>query len=227
MCKMKNRLMVIAFSGPDGTGKTSCAKYLIKSLNNMGIVSEKIWIKHTHTVAYLLVKFQELMTPTRVIRSWSGTYVTNSLASSRLWPWIEFLGLLPKLIRIKIKFLISRRRKFFIADRFLLDSLVHISIAQGKNHVVDSLPFKFIASFLKKYALTFWFDGNEKILIKRKGDKADPMGYIKLQRQLYSEAVKKFNIPVIYINTTQKSLEEVCKEVHDRIFEELTSKGLL
>jgi len=213
-----SRKIVVAFSGPDGTGKTSCANFIMKYFTLKHIFTKRVWIKNTHTLAYILVRFLEALSPKRVIRSLSGTFFTHSLACSKIWPWIELVSIIPKLLKIELESIVFKGKIIFVADRFLLDTLVHILMAQRNFNPKRSLPYMIIASFLKKYALTIWLDGDPKLLIKRKQPKADPINYMKFQRLLYFRVVNLLDIPVVYLNTTNKSLSETLEEVSSYIY---------
>jgi len=222
--------IVIALSGPDGTGKTSCTKLLSIILRKKGIIVRHVWIKHVHTIAYILVKLLEVINNKHVVRSTSGTFVTHTIAGySKLWPWIEVLGITPILIKT---LLYTKLLRFFrkynvvIADRYILDSIVHITISLlyakreksiSKEHIekfLEFLPFKILRSFLMKSTMLILLDGNVEILIKRKRDKSDPRNYLQLQRLLYKIVLNKLNIkPVMYIDTTNISLHTVCGNV--------------
>ena len=148
-----SRKIVVAFSGPDGTGKTSCANFIMKYFTSKHIFTKRVWIKNTHTLAYILVRLLEALSPKRVIRSLSGTFFTHSLACSKIWPWIELVSIIPKLLKIELESIVFKGKIIFVADRFLLDTLVHILMAQRNFNPKRSLPYMIIASFLKKYAL--------------------------------------------------------------------------
>jgi len=100
-------MLIIALSGPDGTGKTSCARILSRILSRRGFNTKCVWIKHVHTVAYILVKLLEIINRKHVVRSHSGTFVTHSMAS-RLWGWIELIGIVPLVLKIYVSALISK-----------------------------------------------------------------------------------------------------------------------
>jgi len=221
---------VLAFSGPDGTGKTSCANFIASSFSRNGYHVRRIWIKNAHSITFLLITFLGKLSPSCVVRSTSGTFVTSSIAKYRkVWLWIELVGILLKILAIYASLFILKlgsRKTILIADRYLLDSMVHITISlillKNENglsfklcDLVNNLPFKILRSFLLRSTLTIFLDGEVPVLLKRNimANKADPYGYMVLQRHLYKELVRILKIPCVYINTTGKSLNEVCSEV--------------
>ena len=191
-------------------------------MSENGYNVRRIWIKHVHTVAYILIKLLELLNNKRVVKSWSGTFVTHSLAKwCTTWPWIELIGIFVKLMRLYAISLLDKR-VIYIADRFLLDSIVHILISLG-SYDASSLSYRIMVSFLKKYAITIFLDGSTDVLLKRKGDRADPYNYVYLQRLLYRKVIKDLAIPVIYIDTTNRNLRVVYKSIRNVLQRILTS----
>jgi len=225
------KIMIIALSGPDGTGKTSCAKILSILLRKRGVDTNHVWVKHVHTFAYIIVRMLEIISRRQVVRSPSGTFVSHSMARySKLWMWIEFLGILPLILRTHIYAKLSnitKKSSVIIADRYILDSLVHIviSLVYFKGYVSENdidktmrfLPFKILRAFLIKSTLNILLDGNVDVLMKRKKDRSDPRNYLRLQRLLYKLISSKLSIPIIYIDTTDKPLHTVCSDIIQRL----------
>jgi thymidylate kinase len=230
-----NTLKVIALSGPDGTGKTSCADTLVRVFSKSGFNVLRIWIKNVHTITIIVTLLVKKLSPSHIIKSTSGTFATSSLSKHRkVWLWLSFIGILIKLLSIKaisvIMKIVTRKRSLMVADRYILDSMVHvilsIILADVKNtlnnletilkYLSNSIPFKIMYSLLfNSSTLVFVLDGDVMELIKRnaKVGKSDPYGYMTLQRLLYLKLIKLFNMPIIYINTTNKPLKHVCLEV--------------
>jgi len=234
------KIIIIALSGPDGTGKTSCAKMLNALLQKRGITTKRVWIKHVHTFAYIIVRILEIINRKHVVRSYSGTFVVHSMARyGKLWVWIELWSILLLIFKIYIyaKFLdiTKRNSTTIIADRYILDSLVHITISlilvkrvineNDIDRLMASLPFKVLRSFLVKSTLTILLDGDVDVLIKRKKDKHDPRNYLSLQRLLYKLISKKMDIPVIYIDTTNRPLYAVCSDVISQSLKRVVDYG--
>jgi thymidylate kinase len=230
-----NVLKVIALSGPDGTGKTSCADILARIFSKSGFSVLRIWIKNVHTITIIVTLLVKKLSPSHIVKSTSGTFVTSSLSKhKKAWLWLSFIGVLFKLLSIKaisvtIK-IATRKRILMVADRYILDSMVHIILsiilADAKNtfnnfeiilkYLINSIPFKIMYPLLfNSSTLVFVLDGDIMELIKRsaKVGKSDPYGYMTLQRLLYLKLIKLFNMPIIYINTTDKPLKRVCLDV--------------
>lgn len=231
-------LRVIAFSGPDGTGKTTCAKLISEFLSAKGYYVIRAWVKTTHNITFVIITLLEKLNPRHVVRSTSGTFVTNSLARSwRIWTWIEFIGVLLKILTIKIRLtllvLTLKKKTVIIADRYLLDTLVHILLSLILSKRENKLQwlqfmlsrcsaFKIIRAIMLKHAFIVLLDGEISELLRRnmKANKADPYWYMVLQRLLYHKLVKSLNIPHTYIDTTRKTARIVCMEVLSRLKEQ-------
>ena len=235
MSKAHIKIHVLAFSGPDGTGKTSCANILSRTLSSRNYSVFRTWVKTTHGIAFLIVKLLEKVNSKHVIRSSSGTFVTNTLAkNTNMWLWIELSGILMKMLIMKINLilrkLVTGKPTIAIADRFLLDTIVHMSISKIFLNWEDPLPhrilillnhpvFKILRSILLKFSFTIYLDGEVTELIKRnmRAGKADPYWYMALQKYLYRVSVRTLNIHSPHIDTSKKSLTEVCTEVLARL----------
>jgi hypothetical protein len=229
------KTQVLAFSGPDGTGKTSCANILsrILFLRNYGVIH--VWIKISHGLAFLIVRLLEKIDSKHVIRSTSGTLITNSLSkNTSMWLLMELGGVLVKILVMRINLivlrLISRKPVIAIADRFLLDTIVHLAISKILSDQENLLShrilillnhpaFKILRSILLKCSFTIYLDGQVTELIQRnaRAGKADPYWYMVLQKYLYRISVKALDIHYLHIDTSMKTLNEVCMEVLARL----------
>jgi len=236
--KTRVKMLVLAFSGPDGTGKTSCANILSRIFSSRNYSVIHVWIKISHGLAFLIVSLLEKIDPKHVIRSTSGTVVTNTLTKNTdMWLWIELSGVLMKILVMRINLtlrrLISRRRVIAIADRFLLDTVVHLVISiilldkeNPLSHrilvLLNHPVFKILRSILLRYSFTIYLDGKVTELIQRnlRARKADPYLYMVLQKYLYRISVKALDIHYLYIDTSKKTLNKVCMEVLARLSKE-------
>ncbi|MEM2505867.1 MAG: hypothetical protein QXF61_02345 [Nitrososphaeria archaeon] len=223
---------ILAFSGPDGTGKSTYANMMTKLLKE-NYIPRRIWIKNAHMLGYLILWLLGKLNPEHVVKSTSGTFVTSSLSNNeRLWSWTEFISVVIKLFAVRFFSIMSRfihaKVYVLIADRYLLDSMVHICISILLSKPSDlklmqwrifrlcrCLPFRVLKSLLLKSAITVFLDGEVNVLVRRNtvAGKADPYNYMVLQRYLYLNLVSIMGIPVIYINTTYKSVKEVFVEI--------------
>ena len=54
---------LISIYGLDGAGKTTQVNLLAKELRKLGFKTKIVWIKSSHTLAFLLIKLFEKLTP--------------------------------------------------------------------------------------------------------------------------------------------------------------------
>jgi hypothetical protein len=151
-----------------------------------------------------------------------------------MWLLIELCGVLVKILVMRINLivlkLISRKPVIAIADRFLLDTIVHLAISKILSDQENLLShrilillnhpvFKILRSILLKCSFTIYLDGQVTELIQRntRAGKADPYWYMVLQKYLYWISVKALDIHYLYIDTSMKTLNEVCMEVLARL----------
>lgn len=219
--------MIIAFCGPDGTGKSTYASLLSTMLGRNDHIVKRAWIKNVHLLSFFIISILETVNKRRVIRSTSGAIVTSSAANHYvLWVWIESFNIILKVlpyILLGCCCKLFKKKIFVVADRFIVDSLVHILISvmllrpglENKKEVLlkslGSLPFRILRSLSIKYSTTILLDGKEEVLIKRKkkDQKCDPFWYLALQRALYRLVTSALAINVHYVNTTKKSIGEI------------------
>lgn len=227
---------VIALSGPDGTGKTTHTELLSTELSKRGFVVRRVWIKNIHLTSYLIILILERINKRYVLRSTSGAIITSSISRyGVLWAWIESLNIVLKivfLLFVRFFYKLIGKDLLYVADRYILDSLVHILISiivlqQGLDRkkrtllrLLKSYPYKILRSLATRFSVTILLDGEEEILIERKkrgNQKPDPYWYIALQRMLYRIIVKALAIDVYYVDTTRKPIIEVQREIEEVI----------
>lgn len=227
---------VIALSGPDGTGKTTHTELLSTELSKRGFVVRRVWIKNIHLTSYLITLILERINKRYVLRSTSGAIITSSISRyGVLWAWIESLNIVLKivfLLFVRFFYKLIGKDLLYVADRYILDSLVHILISiivlqQGLDRkkrtllrLLKSYPYKILRSLATRFSVTILLDGEEEILIERKkrgNQKPDPYWYIALQRMLYRIIVKALAIDVYYVDTTRKPIIEVQREIEEVI----------
>jgi len=139
---------IISICGPDGVGKTT----QIRLLHSILSIYEKyeiryLWIRAHHTLAYLILKLLYILGCRWVLLEFLD--FKDSL-SRKIWLYIEFVGIVFKLIVLemrklicKLKSRINRKICIYLAERYLVDSIVTILVYFVKDFkLIHSLPMK-------------------------------------------------------------------------------------
>ena len=203
--------VVVAFSGPDGSGKTTQSRLLMLLLKHRGFRVVKVWIRANHTLAYFLTKLTSSLSPGSVVRVDGGSVVTHRLATgplgSLIWPWVEFLGVLPHLV-FKV-FIPSLLGCVVVADRYLPDTVVSVCLAVGFKNPFRHLALRVMLGLARGAKLVF-LDASYREIAGRR-ERPDPRWFVRAQKRLYGLLAKAFSAPIV--DTTGKSKWATFREV--------------
>ncbi len=113
----------IVLSGPDGSGKTTLARYLRSYLHSKGIYTSYTWYRGSHLAASLLAR---MLSKTRTMRGHENPYYSIKIPEKLkpLWLLIEFTSILPHYLARKALSISG----IAIGDRGILDFIVWIYI---------------------------------------------------------------------------------------------------
>lgn len=195
--------ITIAFSGPDGSGKSTIAKKVAKRWNPSRIY----WLRGTHTFAYLLAR---MLTSLNRFTGDTPFYLNLSIPApmKKLWQLIEFFSLLPHVFALKLRGLWYP----IVCDRYLPDFVVWVALLTGDPHYLSTLQFQILRGLASSEAILFYFTASIPELEKRSGEHTL---FLKKQLMLY-EKVRKY-LPGDVIDTTNTNVEEVFHYVHKKI----------
>lgn len=206
--------MIISIFGPDGVGKTTHANMLVYKLSKQGYKVRKVWIKNNHTITYLIVKLLEYISRHNVVKLPTNMIITNILACSnklnkRFWLWMDFIGVL---IKFMFSVYVPKILGFIIiADRYLPDTIVAMSLTVRDLKVLKTLPVKLLLSrLIKDNTMMIMLDCDYVLIKSRRAGLIEPQSLISWQKIAYRTIAKILNAPVIQTN---KNINEVHTEI--------------
>ncbi|RLG17570.1 hypothetical protein DRN63_02840 [Nanoarchaeota archaeon] len=201
--------LFISIFGPDGSGKSTQVRILARHILSNGYRVRIVWIKSYHTLAYVLSKLIEKLSPNSIVRNAYGHIIRintlcNTKFSRALWSLIEFVSLIPLIIlRVYIPLLMG---EIVIAERYVIDSIASIAYAVN-DPLFDSRSLaEVILSFIPKKRLLIYLDCDYKTVKTRRLDLTDPEDFFKFQHEIYDRLSKRLG--AIKINTAEKSISE-------------------
>lgn len=199
--------LLICFTGTDGTGKTTLAKSLEKSIKNSGISCKYIWGGWRGFESFLFKPIANIIRKKRSSEEKSITMPmpiqNNFLFSYAAW-FDYFLRVFPNL-------LISLcRYDLVILDRYVYDVAIGSSINTKKDS--EKLLRRFFNIFPKP-DITFLIDIPEEIAYTRKDD-IPSVEYLYQQKRIYLKLLKKDDAKILDgIKNKEELLDIVFKDV--------------
>jgi hypothetical protein len=197
---------VIAFFGPDGSGKSTQADLLIDYLEGKNLKTRRAWIRAVHGSAYVISRV--LIRMGYVKRAPAGTPERRlDLGRSplrRIWPWVELSSMLPLiLIRVKIPSFLGR---VVVCERFTLDSIPSISYTMDDEHFDRHIVSRVLLSMVSSGYILINLDCDYLAIVQRRGELAEPEDFIRVQREMYSKFGK--SMKALYLNTASSTTTE-------------------
>ena len=198
---------IICFFGPDGSGKTTVSKALIKELKDRGFKASISWMRGTHTLASLLASF---LSKFAAFKGSDNPYYGISIPSCmrRLWQLMEFVSVIPILL---LRFTLPN---FFgytvIAERYLPDFLVWVSLTTRDSDYFRRVEARFLLALSMKADVRVYVTASEAELAKRRGGEVNHK-FLSKQLKLYDDLAKLAG--AYKIDTTGRSVKETLNEL--------------
>ncbi len=193
--------MIISFTGPDGTGKTTLAKLVARRYLLQNYNVHYIRFKSHHLGMYLILKLLILL---KIIPKTNSPrildyYLFQIFGYKTLFFILELVNsLLWLLLNVKLVPLITGK-KIIIAERYIPDFIVSILFIRPKvNTLIYSLK---IFSLFMKNSFNILLLAYPRDIMKRKPDEQLETNYIYLLTRLYSLVISYIGANVI-INTS-------------------------
>ena len=159
-------------------------------------------MRGTHTLASMLARF---LSRFALFRGSDNPYYGISIPENarRIWQLIEFISVLPILL---IRFMLPCLLGYVvIAERYLPDFLVWVSLTTRDARYLRSLEARFLLALSRKADVRVYITASEAELMKRRGGEVS-REFLRRQLKLYDKVAKL--IRAYRIDTTGRSVKE-------------------
>jgi thymidylate kinase len=188
---------VICIIGPDGTGKTTQVKMLIKYLKENGYNYEYRWMRFHHFISLPVLALARILGLTEIQQLPNGKKIGyhhfyKSKLISNLYTISLYLDTLLAMM-FKIYIPIKIRKKYIICDRFIYDTLVDLIVDLDNVEILDSMVGGlFLKLMPKDCSVIMLLAPYEKIKDRRVDLKYDRS--LKRRIEIYNKIAEKFKI---------------------------------
>lgn len=222
------RKCLIAFTGIDGSGKTTQAKMLVESLMKNDMKVSYIRSKWEPFFLRPLIKKWKDRGTTHASNAKKGNYDNKKRKQKLLGnPVVRKLWLGAFLIDYGLQILIKIRSRLLskgliISDRIFYDSIIDqaINLGDSKDLILDKLDFFWMKILFPRPNIVFYIDCPENIAFSRKHDEFTPnIEYLIDRRKLYLELSEKYNW--ITIDGTLP-IEDIAAGIKNKVYNDLS-----
>lgn len=207
---------LICIIGPDGTGKTTQAKMLIKYLKEKGLEYEYRWMRFHHFISLPVLGLARILGLTEVRTLPNGKKIGyhhfyKSKLISAIYPLTLYMDtLLATIFKLYVPLKVQKKR--IICDRFIYDTLVDLAIDLDNLEIMNSKIAKKFLKLVPRDCLTILLLTSYKKIKERREDlKFDKS--LKKRIEIYKEISKRF--PQIRIIDASLDIESVHKQILD------------
>jgi thymidylate kinase len=214
----------LTITGLDGSGKTTLANNIIEYYKARGYKYKYVWMRHRHTLAYLLMRLLMFLGWKRNFKNANGVEITRfeldeGTFSRVLWPIIEFLSILPVIL---FKVTIPLRLGYgIICDRYTIDTIVSISLNTYNMNFEDGYLGKIFLNLIPKEGIIIFLDIDLLNILSRRPD--IEFSYDEIQNAIRIYRKLAIKTKAIYLNTTTQTPEQIKKRVISYLFGESIS----
>ena len=205
---------LIAFFGPDGTGKSTHATLLVNHLQLHKNKVKKIWIRSPHTLAFLLSRFFVKIGFCRVVSNPFGKKTKlPAVHLNRLirlfWSVTELASVMPVILfRVYVPLF---QGYTVIAERYVVDTIVTVAYYTNDLCFLQSRTARILLSFVPKKTVFIHLDSDNSTIIKRRGRIVDSHDFIKFQRMGYE--LMGNSVEAMFIDTSNLSVGQTQKQI--------------
>ena len=179
---------LIAFFGPDGTGKSTHATLLFNHLQSHKNKVKKVWIRSPHTLAFLLSNFFVKIGFCRVVSNPFGKKTKLPAVDLNrwiqfFWSAIELVSTIPVILfRVHIPLFLGHT---VIAERYVVDTIVTVAYYTNNLGFLQSRTANLLLCFIPKNTVFIHLDSDYSTIMKRRGYIVEPYDFIEFQRMGY------------------------------------------
>ena len=198
------RMPFILFFGPDGSGKTTLARYLYYILSRKYKV-KIAWMRGTHTLASLLARLLGLF---NTFKGYDNPYYNIRIPSKlkRLWAGIEFISIIPIIL---IKYIIPSRMGYLvIGERSYPDFITWLIMTLRNPKCIRYIGVKFLISQALKARHIVYIYANLNELVRRRPYESR---YISLELAIYNILFRYLD--TFKIDTSNETIHKSLKRI--------------
>jgi thymidylate kinase len=204
---------IIIFFGPDGAGKTTQVKLLMKYLSSRKCRPWWTWIRGRHSLAFVLALLFTRLGYYQMVEA--APEKKNKVFDPRLlpklrsmWGVIEFASVLPWIfLRVYLpKFL----GYTVVAERYVIDTVAYLGYWLGQD-VFESFLAKALLRFIPRGAVMIHLYAETEMLFKRIFDDDVTSDFIEFQQKVYPMLAR--SLGAVTINTSKLDVNETFKRI--------------
>jgi len=216
----KQKPMLIALSGLDGSGKSSYGSAIERSFEACGFKTEYIWARPGST--HIFRKMKDIFSKTKVISEFSedaespcnNFFRTNQIFRNK---WIMLFWQITSLIDFCIYYNLKiwsavLSKKIVICDRYILDASVDLYTYSNDKHI-SPINIKLFLKLLPKADKVIFLDVSPEVALERSKGK-ECFEYLCRQKELYDQILPNFNVDSY---KAEKSLHYSCNKLINNI----------
>ncbi len=165
---------LICIVGPDGTGKSTQAAYLVDTLRQDGVDCEYKWLRFNHLLSLPILIVARMLGLSEVVTLSDGKkigyhYYWRSNLISRIYPVTMYLDTsLNYIFRVYLP--IKLLKKTIICDRFVYDTIIDVMISTGRSDPDNWMFSKLFTSIIPKRCMGILLTADEDTLRQRRND---------------------------------------------------------
>jgi len=224
---MKKRYTLIAFTGIDGSGKTTQARLLVDALRQKGVKVSYVWCRWEPLIVRPFVRVwkgrKRRVAEERDVSGYKSLQiekekVLDNAVIRSLWILLFLLDYaLQVFFRLRIK---SIRGGIIVSDRLFYDSFIDQAVnlgRRGEGWLTESLGSWWVKILFPAPDMVIYIDCPEIVAFERKGDTVD-IEYLVERRRLYLGLAGRYDWLVL---DGALSTDEVARQVRMAVYKRL------